>query len=54
PALCRSGECSLCRVKLLSGKVYQPRGAHVRASDLKYGYIHSCAAYPLSDCEVLL
>jgi NAD(P)H-flavin reductase len=54
PALCRSGECSLCRVKLLSGKVFQPRGAHVRASDLKYGYIHSCAAYPVSDCEVLL
>ncbi len=23
PALCRSGECSLCRTKLLSGKVYQ-------------------------------
>ncbi len=54
PVLCRSGECSMCRVKLLSGKVYQPRGAHVRASDLKYGYVHSCAAYPVEDCEVLL
>ncbi len=54
PALCRSGECSLCRVKLLSGKVYQPENARVRASDIKYGYVHSCAAYPVSDCEVLL
>ncbi|TAL32957.1 MAG: 2Fe-2S iron-sulfur cluster binding domain-containing protein [Spirochaetes bacterium] len=54
PVLCRSGECSMCRVKLLSGKVFQPRGAHVRASDLKYGYVHSCAAYPIEDCEVLL
>lgn len=54
PALCRSGECSLCRVKLLSGKVFQPGSAHVRASDLKYGYVHSCAAYPVSDCEVLM
>ncbi len=54
PSLCRSGECSMCRVKLLSGKVYQPQGAMVRRSDALYGYIHSCAAYPLEDLEVLV
>ena len=47
PASCRSGECSLCRTKLLSGKVFQPPGAKLRKSDRTYGYIHPCFAYPL-------
>jgi ferredoxin len=54
PSLCRSGECSQCRVKLLSGRVYQPEGTLVRRSDRQHGYIHSCAAYPLEDLEILL
>ena len=54
PSLCRSGECSMCRVKVLSGKVYQPPGVPVRKSDRKYGYVHSCMAYPLEDLEILL
>jgi len=54
PSLCRSGECSLCRVKLLSGRVFQPAGALVRKSDTQFGYVHSCVSYPLSDLEVLI
>ncbi len=54
PALCRSGECSLCRTKLLSGKVYQPHGAKLRKSDQVFGYIHPCMAYPITDIEILL
>jgi ferredoxin-NADP reductase len=54
PALCRSGECSMCRVKLLSGKVFQPPGVLLRKSDRQFGYIHSCAAYPLEDLEISL
>ncbi len=54
PSLCRSGECSQCRVKLLAGRVYQPEGTLVRRSDRQHGYIHSCAAYPLEDLEILL
>jgi ferredoxin-NADP reductase len=54
PSLCRSGECSMCRVKLLSGKVFQPEGVLLRSSDRRLGYIHSCAAYPLEDLEILL
>ncbi len=54
PSLCRSGECSMCRVKLLSGKVYQPAGVLLRKSDAQYGYIHSCAAYPLEDVSILI
>ena len=51
---CRSGECSLCRVKLVSGKVFQPRGVLLRYVDEKYGYIHSCKSYPLTDLEIIL
>ncbi len=54
PTLCRSGECSQCRVKLLSGKVFMPSGVPMRASDGQFGYIHSCVSYPIEDCEVLL
>jgi ferredoxin-NADP reductase len=54
PSLCRSGECSMCRVKILSGKVYQPAGVPVRKSDRQFGYVHSCMAFPISDLEILL
>ncbi|UCD81236.1 MAG: 2Fe-2S iron-sulfur cluster binding domain-containing protein, partial [Desulfobacterales bacterium] len=54
PSLCRSGECSMCRVKILSGKVYQPPGVPVRKSDRQFGYVHSCMAYPIADLEILL
>ena len=54
PALCRSGECSLCRAKLLSGKVFQPHGVKLRKSDRTFGYIHPCMAYPISNVEILL
>ncbi|PKN70729.1 MAG: hypothetical protein CVU52_08900 [Deltaproteobacteria bacterium HGW-Deltaproteobacteria-10] len=54
PALCRSGECSLCRTKLLSGSVYQPNGVKLRKSDRTFGYIHPCLAYPITDIEIML
>ncbi|OQB99138.1 MAG: NADH oxidoreductase hcr [Candidatus Hydrogenedentes bacterium ADurb.Bin101] len=49
PSQCRSGECGLCRVRLVSGTVYQPPSVLLRAADRRFGYIHSCAAYPLED-----
>ena len=54
PSLCRSGECSMCRVKVVSGKVFQPAGVPVRKSDRQYGYVHSCVAYPLEDLEIVI
>ncbi|MEJ5363414.1 MAG: iron-sulfur cluster-binding domain-containing protein [Spirochaetota bacterium] len=54
PSLCRSGECSLCRVKLMNGKVYQPEGVKLRQADRRFEYIHSCASYPISDCEIII
>lgn len=50
---CRSGECSLCRIKLVSGNVFMPRGVLLRLADEKFGYIHSCKAYPISDLEIV-
>ena len=54
PSLCRSGECSMCRVKILSGEVYQPAGVPVRKSDRQFGYVHACMAFPISDLEIII
>jgi NAD(P)H-flavin reductase len=54
PALCRSGECSLCRTRLLKGRVFQPEGTRLRKSDRTFGYIHPCMAYPIGDVEIML
>jgi len=54
PVNCRCGECSICRVKLVSGKVFQPRGVLIREADIKFGYIHACKSYPLEDLEIIL
>jgi ferredoxin len=54
PSLCRSGECSMCRIRIISGKVFQPRGVAVRKSDRKFGYVHSCVSYPLENLEIAL
>jgi ferredoxin-NADP reductase/ferredoxin len=51
---CRSGECSLCRIQLVSGKVFSPKGVLLRHADEKYGYIHSCKAFPISTMEIML
>lgn len=49
---CRSGECSLCRVRLVSGQVFNAPGVLLRYADVRFGYIHSCKAYPISDIEI--
>lgn len=51
---CRSGECSLCRVKLVSGKVFLSKGTLLRYADEQFGYVHCCKAYPISDVEIML
>ena len=51
---CRSGECSLCRVQLVEGKVFLSKGMLLRKADEQYGYIHSCKSYPISDLSILL
>ncbi len=51
---CRSGECSLCRVKVVSGEVYNPTEAKLRKTDAQYGWCHSCVAFPTEDIEIIL
>ena len=50
---CRSGECSLCRVKVLQGQVINAPETRLRKSDRQFGWIHACVAYPASDIEIL-
>lgn len=53
PSHCRSGECGWCHSKLVSGEVYIPSDADGRRlADKKFGWIHPCASYPLSDIEL--
>jgi ferredoxin-NADP reductase len=54
PAVCRAGECSACRTRLLSGQVFMPAHTGLRESDRQHGYIHACVAYPLTDLQVRL
>lgn len=54
PALCRSGECSYCRTKIISGKVFMPENTGIRESDRVNGYVHACVAYPLEDLVIRL
>jgi ferredoxin len=52
PAVCRAGECSACRTRLLSGRVFQPAHTALRESDREAGYIHACVSYPLTDLRI--
>ena len=53
PARCRSGECGFCHSHLLSGKVYVPKHLEYRRlADFKFGCIHPCCSFPLTDLEI--
>ena len=50
---CRSGQCGWCHSRLINGNVYIPESADGRRiADKKFGWIHPCATYPLSDVEL--
>ena len=49
---CRSGECALCRTKLISGKIFVPPGVIIREVDKDFGFIHPCVSYPLTDIHL--
>jgi len=55
PSQCRSGECGFCHTQLITGEVYSlPDHDGRRAADRQFGYIHPCAAYPLSNLEITM
>ncbi len=52
PSACRSGECSVCRCRVVDGDVFTVVGAGVRESDRELGYIHPCVSFPISDVRL--
>ena len=53
PNRCRGGVCGWCRSRLVSGEVFIPELTDGRrGADKKYGYIHPCATFALSDAEI--
>jgi ferredoxin-NADP reductase len=53
-AICRSGECTACRTRLEAGEVFAPQRVSRRWADERFGYIHPCMSYPLSDLRIRL
>ncbi len=53
PSRCRSGECGFCHSHLISGEVYVPKHLEYRRlADYKFGCIHPCCSFPLTDLEI--
>lgn len=52
PSICRAGECTVCRTRLLSGRVFMPSRARRRWIDERIGFIHPCVSYPLEDLVI--
>ena len=54
PSGCRSGECGLCRSKLISGKIeVEDTNDGRRMADKKFGYFHPCSSFALSDIKIV-
>ncbi len=51
-AVCRAGECTYCRTRLVAGEVFAPARVMRRWADERFGYIHPCMSYPLSDLRI--
>ncbi len=53
PSECRSGECGFCRSRLVTGEVFVPADTDGRRmADARYGWIHPCVTYPVSDLTI--
>ncbi len=53
PCRCRSGDCGFCHSRLVSGNVYVPKVVDGRRlADFKFGYVHPCCTFPISDVEI--
>lgn len=49
PYSCRSGICTTCRAKLLSGKVKMDEREGLSDAEIEEGYILTCQSHPLTD-----
>ncbi|MBR2789225.1 MAG: 2Fe-2S iron-sulfur cluster binding domain-containing protein [Eggerthellaceae bacterium] len=53
PVRCKNGSCGFCHSRVIAGEYFvAPENDFRRAADRKFGYIHPCCTYPLSDMEI--